>query len=112
MLELIPTANWNSAGGFPDGYYFSLGTSSGGNDIMDAVDIGNVNTYTLSGLSYSTTYYITLLPYNGSGSATDSCTSYSFTTLADPNTTVDCNGGPITYYILLRYRFRQFILFY
>ena len=63
---------------------------------MDAVDIGNVNTYTLSGLSYSTTYYITLLPYNGSGSATDSCTSYSFTTLADPNTTVDCNGGPIT----------------
>ena len=95
-VGLNPTVNWNSASGFPDGYYFSLGTSSGGNDIMDAVDLGNVNTYALSGLSYSTTYYITLLPYNGSGSATDSCTSYSFTTLADPNTTVDCNGGPIT----------------
>ena len=107
-----PTVNWNSAGGFPDGYYFSLGTSSGGNDIMDAVDIGNVNTYTLSGLSYSTTYYVTLLPYNGSGSATDSCTSYSFTTLADPNTTVDCNAGPSYYYILLRHRFRQFIFLY
>jgi hypothetical protein len=36
------------------------------------------------------------LPYNSSGSATDSCTSYSFTTQVDTNTTVDCNGGPIT----------------
>ena len=48
------TVNWNSAGGFPAGYYFSLGTTSGGNDIMDAVDVGNVNSYNLSGLSYST----------------------------------------------------------
>ena len=61
------TVNWNSAGGFPEGYYFSLGTTSGGNDIMDALDVGNVNSYNLSGLSYSTTYYITILPYNSSG---------------------------------------------
>ena len=90
------TVNWNSASGFPDGYYFSLGTSSGGTDILDSVDVGNVNSYDLANLDYSTTYYITILPYNGSGSATDSCTSYSFTTQADPNTTVDCNGGPVT----------------
>ena len=95
-VGIDPPVNWNSASGFPDGYYFSLGTSSGANDIMDTVDLGNVNTYALSGLSYNTTYYVTLLPYNSSGSATDSCTSYSFTTQADPNTTVDCNGGPIT----------------
>ena len=95
-VGIDPSVNWNSASGFPDGYYFSLGTSSGGNDIMDAVDLGNVNTYALSGLSYSTTYYVTLLPYNSSGPATDSCTSYSFTTQVDTNTTVDCSGGPIT----------------
>ena len=90
------TVNWNSASGFPDGYYFSLGTTSGGVDILDSVDVENVNSYDLTNLDYSTTYYITILPYNGSGSATDSCTSYSFTTQADPNTTVDCNGGPVT----------------
>jgi len=95
-VEIDPSVNWSSASGFPDGYYFSLGTSSGGNDIMDAVDLGSVNSYALSGLSYSTTYYVTLLPYNSSGSATDSCTSYSFTTQVDTNTTVDCSGGPIT----------------
>ena len=40
--------------------------------------------------------YITILPYNGSGSASGDCTSYNFTTQADPNTTIDCSGGPIT----------------
>ena len=91
-----PTVTWSSASGFPDGYYISVGTTDGGNDVVDNVDAGNTNSYALSGLSYSTTYYVTLLPYNGSGSATDACSSYSFTTVTDPNTYVDCTAGPIT----------------
>jgi gliding motility-associated-like protein len=91
-----PTITWSSASGFPDGYYISVGTTDGGNDVVDNVDAGNTNSYALSGLSYSTTYYVTLLPYNGSGSATDACSSYSFTTVTDPNTYVDCTAGPIT----------------
>ena len=91
-----PTVTWSSASGFPDGYYISVGTTDGGNDLVDNVDAGNTNSYALSGLSYSTTYYVTLLPYNGSGSATDTCSSYSFTTVTDPNTYVDCTAGPIT----------------
>ena len=90
-----PTINWSSASGFPDGYYVSIGTTAGGNDILDNVDTGNSNSYPLSGLAYSTTYYVTILPYNGSGSATDECSSSSFTTVTDPNTYVDCNAGPI-----------------
>ncbi len=90
-----PTINWSSASGFPDGYYVSVGTTAGGNDILDNVDTGNSNSYPLSGLAYSTTYYVTILPYNGSGSATDECSSSSFTTVTDPNTYVDCNAGPI-----------------
>ena len=91
-----PTVTWSSASGFPDGYYISVGTTDGGNDVVDNVDAGNTNSYALSGLSYSTTYYVTLLPYNGSGSATDACSSYSFTTVTDPNTYVDCTAGPVT----------------
>ena len=90
-----PTINWSSASGFPDGYYVSVGTTAGGNDILDNVDTGNSNSYPLSGLAYSTTYYVTILPYNGSGSATDECSSSSFTTVTDPNTYVDCTAGPI-----------------
>ncbi len=90
-----PTINWSSASGFPDGYYVSIGTTAGGNDILDNVDTGNSNSYPLSGLAYSTTYYVTILPYNGSGSATDECSSSSFTTVTDPNTYVDCTAGPI-----------------
>ena len=90
-----PTINWSSASGFPDGYYVSVGTTAGGNDILDNIDTGNSNSYPLSGLAYSTTYYVTILPYNGSGSATDECSSSSFTTVTDPNTYVDCNAGPI-----------------
>ena len=91
-----PNVTWSSASGFPEGYYISVGTTDGGNDILDNVDTGNSNSYPLSGLAYSTTYYVTILPYNGSGSATDTCSSSSFTTVTDPNTYLDCTAGPIT----------------
>jgi gliding motility-associated-like protein len=91
-----PNITWSSASGFPDGYYISVGTTDGGIDILDNVDTGNTNSYPLSGLAYSTTYYVTILPYNGSGSSTDTCNSSSFTTITDPNTYVDCTSGPIT----------------
>ena len=91
-----PTINWSSASGFPDGYYISVGTTDGGNDVLDNIDAGNSNSYSLSDLAYSTTYYVTVLPYNGSGSATDTCNSYSFTTVSDPNTYLDCSAGAVT----------------
>ena len=56
-----------------------------GVDILDNIDVGNVNSYPLSGLTFSTTYYVSVLPYNVSGSATG-CSSYSFSTVTDPNT--------------------------
>ena len=89
-----PTITWSTAGGFPTGYYISVGTTDGGVDILDNVDTGDVNSYVLSGLSFSTTYYVTLLAYNVSGSATG-CSSYSFSTVTDPNTYLDCTAGPV-----------------
>ena len=89
------TLTWSSASGFPEGYYISVGTTDGGNDILDNVDAGNTNSYTFSELSYSTTYYVTILPYNGSGSANSNCNSSSFTTVTDSNNYLDCTAGPI-----------------
>lgn len=92
--SINPTINWSPASGFPDGYLISIGTTPGGTDILDNFDVGNVLTYDPATLAYSTTYYITITPYNASGNATG-CTSSSFTTETDPNTTVICANGPV-----------------
>jgi len=63
-----------------DGYYLTMGTTTGGNDVLDNVDLGAASTYSYVGL-INTTYYYTVTPYNASGSATG-CGEQSFTTVA------------------------------
>ena len=81
--SINPNGNlaWNAASGGPTGYNLSIGTTSGASDVLAVTDVGNVTSYNLSslGLSNSTTYYATIVPYNGAGSASG-CTSLSFTT--------------------------------
>ncbi|SEQ10477.1 T9SS-dependent choice-of-anchor J family protein [Flavobacterium urocaniciphilum] len=62
-----------------NGYYVSVGTTPGGTDVANAVNVGT-NSYSFSG-TVSTTYYWKVVPYNGAGSATG-CTEQSFTTSA------------------------------
>ncbi|SHJ66527.1 Por secretion system C-terminal sorting domain-containing protein [Flavobacterium haoranii] len=64
-----------------EGYYLTIGTSSGNNDVIDNLDLGNVTTYNFTG-NHNSTYYYTLVPYNGVGPATG-CTEMSFTTSAN-----------------------------
>jgi hypothetical protein len=61
-----------------DGYYITIGTTAGGNDVLDNVDIGSAVSYSFSG-SFNTTYYYTITPYNALGSATG-CVEQSFVT--------------------------------
>ncbi|WP_282030859.1 BspA family leucine-rich repeat surface protein [Winogradskyella eximia] len=72
------------------GYILTVGTSSGGTDILNAVDVGNVLTYDLpADLPENTTIYVSIIPYNADGDATG-CTEESFTTedlLFPPNCT-------------------------
>lgn len=75
--------NWSAASGFPTGYFLKVGTTSGGAQIVNNVNVGNVTFYDLPILSYSTSYYVTITPYNGNGNAMG-CTQYSFTTKAAP----------------------------
>ena len=83
---------WSAATGIPTGYTLVVGTTSGGTDIVDNEDTGLSTTYDLPTLDYSTTYYVSIVPYNGNGPAVN-CPEFSFTTGADPNAPVDCAAG-------------------
>ena len=61
------------------GYYVTIGTTAGGTDIANAINVGP-NSYSFSGL-IGTTYFWKVVPYNAAGSATG-CTEQSFTTAA------------------------------
>ena len=80
---------WSVATGIPTGYRVSIGTTMGGTDIANNVDVGNTTSYSPAGLSYGTTYYITITPYNANGDATG-CTEESFATLTPIS--VDCSA--------------------
>ncbi|WP_452227394.1 T9SS type B sorting domain-containing protein [Lacinutrix cladophorae] len=86
---------WSSATGIPSGYILTVGTTSGGVDVVDNEFTGLSTTYDLPTLEYSTTYYVSVIPFNASGNAVG-CTEYTFTTGADPSAPVDCaTGTPI-----------------
>ncbi|MGB3145499.1 MAG: BspA family leucine-rich repeat surface protein, partial [Maribacter sp.] len=63
-----------------DGYRLTAGTTSGGSDIINAVDVGNVITYDLStDLPEDMDIYLNIIPYNDEGNAV-SCTEEQFRT--------------------------------
>ncbi len=62
------------------GYMLSVGTTSGGTDILASQDVGNVTTFDLpTDLPEFTEIFITIVPYNDDGTTTG-CTEESFTT--------------------------------
>ncbi|WP_299313151.1 BspA family leucine-rich repeat surface protein [uncultured Aquimarina sp.] len=63
-----------------DGYFLTIGTSTGGNDILNNEDVGNVTTYDLTNdLPEDIEIFVTITPYNEEGNATG-CAEESFTT--------------------------------
>lgn len=93
VLETEPIA-WSQATGGATGYYVSIGTSSGGTDVLDNFDVGNVLTYTPSpSLAYSTEHFVTITAYNSNGSASG-CLESSFTMRDAPPEGSTC-GNPI-----------------
>ncbi len=79
---------WDATVG-ADGYRITMGTTAGGNDILNNVDLGNVTTYSYVG-NFNTTYYYTITPYNVVGNAV-SCPEQSFSTFA---TGCYCTSNP------------------
>ncbi|KMQ69384.1 hypothetical protein ACM39_04690 [Chryseobacterium sp. FH2] len=82
-VAIAPSITWSAVSG-ATGYRLSVGTTSGGTDIMNNVDLGNVTTYSITpNLQYGTQYYYKLTAYNTSGSSSG-CSERSFTTLNIP----------------------------
>ncbi|WP_452227189.1 T9SS type A sorting domain-containing protein [Lacinutrix cladophorae] len=92
--DLETTLMWQAATGIPTGYTVSVGTSTGGTDIVNAATTATTN-FDLSsfGLTYNTPYYVNIVPFNGIGSATG-CTEEMFTTRTAPIAGATC-GSPL-----------------
>ncbi|PNQ73820.1 hypothetical protein C1T31_05675 [Hanstruepera neustonica] len=88
--------SWGAATGYVQGYLLSVGTTAGGTDVLNAVDVGYVLDYSLDGLlDFNTTYHVTIVPYNNIGVG-ESCESSYFTTESGPwcvATPIDCNSS-------------------
>ncbi|XLS27424.1 gliding motility-associated C-terminal domain-containing protein [Flavobacteriaceae bacterium M23B6Z8] len=85
--------SWNAVAG-ATGYRLSIGTASGGTDLLNDQDVGNVTTYNpATDFPEATTIYVTIIPYNSAGDAI-SCGEESFTTetvVTIPNCTILIN---------------------
>ena len=65
------------------GYKITLGTAPGGNDILDAIDVGNTTIYHATNkLPENTTIFVMIIPYDATGDALN-CNEESFTTGPD-----------------------------
>ncbi|WP_456437178.1 T9SS type A sorting domain-containing protein [Psychroserpens sp.] len=85
---------WTPSSGIVTGYNLSLGVTSGGTELLDNIDVGNVLAYDTGTLDYGVTYYLTIVPYNDNGDA-EGCIENSFTTRANPNQIVICEDGVV-----------------
>lgn len=71
--------SWN-ASAEATGYLLNVGTSSGGTQIIDNLDVGNQTVYNLTeNLPENTEIFVSIIPYNAAGNAAG-CTETSFTT--------------------------------
>lgn len=90
-MPVTPTINWTAMAG-ATGYRITVGTTSGGSNVLNNIDIGNVTSYTFTvPLANSTEYFYTINAY-GAGVISNSCSVRSFTTACaaiTPNYTND-----------------------
>jgi len=82
-ISITTNLQWSTVGD-ATGYTLYFGTNNPPTNLVNGTNLGNVTTYDPAGdLSYSTTYYWKIVPYNANGSA-QGCAVWSFTTEANP----------------------------
>lgn len=82
-ISINGVLEWDEVAGAA-GYIVSVGTTSGGTDILSMFDAGDETTYDLPGtLDGGVEYFVNVTPYNTIGQATG-CTEYNFTVPVPP----------------------------
>lgn len=93
-LETSLVANWNSVAG-ATGYFLSVSTVSNFASFVagyNNLDVGNITSYTITGLSGGTTYYYRVNAYKGSNSGPESNT---ITALVKPSASTATSASTI-----------------
>ncbi len=79
-VSVNPTLSWTAVTPVL-GYKLSLGTTSGGTEVLNNVNVTTGTSYNVTSLANNTTYYAKVVSYNAVGDATG-CTETTFTTIA------------------------------
>lgn len=73
------------------GYRLTVGTTAGGNDIVNNATINNATSYEFAtDFNTGDVVFVTLIPFNDEGDAVGPCTEESFTISSDPATIPNC----------------------
>jgi hypothetical protein len=84
-IDYNTNITWAAASGNPTGYKLSLGYTPNGTEILNNEDVGNVTTYNPADFPYDTTIYVKVIPYNGTGEASNCDVQYFRTEPAPAN---------------------------
>ncbi|WP_170283950.1 gliding motility-associated C-terminal domain-containing protein [Flagellimonas olearia] len=79
-VPLDSNVSWNAVN-LAIGYRISIGTTSGGSEIVDNQQLSGTVYNPISDFDLDTTYYVRVIPYNTMGNATG-CNEFTFTTVS------------------------------
>lgn len=83
--------NWAPAL-FARGYRLTVGTSVGGNEIVDNITVTTTSYEFATAFTGGETVYVTIIPFNDEGDAIGPCTTESFVISTGPATIPDCTS--------------------
>ncbi|WP_158526737.1 T9SS type B sorting domain-containing protein [Olleya aquimaris] len=89
-VSLSTDISWNAVD-LAEGYYLTIGLTSGGTELVNNINVGNVTTYNFpNDLLPLTEVFVTIIPYNSYGSPSG-CQEQSFTTKLSLPIEPDCS---------------------